>query len=284
MKTIAIYHKNCNDGTTAAAVVLRRYPDAIVTPMAHSFVPEEIAPIVASAALGDRILTVDCVIGAKEFLAAGHNVTSIDHHAGIQEEYTKLAADNPAYTFVFDNAKCGASLSWATLFPGEPMPELIKYIEDVDLWKWQYKPDSKYVNNYIFLLANKPEEVLPLLDKPLDDVKRDGSIVARYSDLMIANDTRENEPVDVMVGGHSVPFYNITSNKSDAGNILCTLRGCAVGLFTIDGPKLAISFRSLDGQSPSAFELAKALGGGGHRNAAGARMTLEHFIQSIKKP
>ncbi|HVY56035.1 MAG TPA: hypothetical protein VHC46_09795, partial [Thermodesulfobacteriota bacterium] len=89
-KTIAIYHKDCSDGTTSAAVVSKKYPGALLFAMSHGATAEEIAELIAQTTPRDRVLTVDCVIGAKEFLAAGRKVTSIDHHASVRDEYMAL--------------------------------------------------------------------------------------------------------------------------------------------------------------------------------------------------
>lgn len=282
MKTIAIYHKDCIDGSTAAAVVLRKYPDAMLYPLGYGHPEAEIAEVVRAAKPGDRILTVDCVMGAKEFLKNGHEVTSIDHHIGIKDEYERLARDNQSFTFVFDNSRSGASLAWLTLFPEEKTPELVELVEDFDVWTWKYGKKTKDANSYLFLLINQPAEIAKLFDAPLDSLIRDGGLITRYSDTVLELATKTTEPINVTIGAYSVPFYNITSQKSEAGNILSTQRDRAVGLFSIDGGVVKISFRSLDRHVPSALDLAKALGGGGHRNASGASMRLDAFVQSIQ--
>jgi len=282
MKTVAIYHKDCSDGTTAAAVVLRKYPDAKVFPLSHGFEIHELQAVIHEIEPGDRVLTVDCVMGVRELLAAGHKVTSIDHHIGIKDEMQELAKANQNFTFVFDNEKSGASLTWSTLFPDQKTPELILLVEDADLWRWKYGTDTKNAGSYLFMLTNKPEEVVRLLDTDLTDIKKSGAIITEYSDLMIDHEVKATEPITVDISGSEVPFYNITVYKSEAGNRLAKERGKAVGLFSIDGGKVKISFRSLDGQNPSALDLAKALGGGGHINASGAGMRLEDFIRAIK--
>jgi uncharacterized protein len=162
MKTIAIYHKDCTDGTTAAAVVLRKFPEAKVFPLSHGFETHELEAILKEISLGDQIFTVDCVIGVPELLALGHKVTSIDHHIGIKEEMFELSRSNKDFTFIFDNDRSGASLTWITFFPDEKMPEVIKLVEDGDLWKGKYGKDTKDVANYLLKLANKPEEISTL--------------------------------------------------------------------------------------------------------------------------
>ncbi|HVT74897.1 MAG TPA: phosphoesterase [Candidatus Paceibacterota bacterium] len=284
MKTIVLYHKDCSDGTTAAAIVAKKYPDALLFAVSHGATPEELAEIAAQASTGDRILTVDCVIGVRAFLAAGHKVTSIDHHISVNDEFKALAKENAAFTYVFDNSKCGSSLTWSYLFPDEHLPELVKYVEDFDLWNWKHGDNTKYIASYLYPLSNKPEEVRKLLDGPLDVALENGRIISAYSDFMLAHAIKGTEPIDLLIGGYTVPFYNITSYKSEGGNILSTERDRAVALFTIDAHRVKISLRSLDSHTPSALDIATLLGGGGHRNSSGAAMTLETFFKAIKKP
>src|SRR3989344_5362343 len=281
MKTIAIYHKDCADGTTAAAAVLKKFPKALLFPLNHGFKPEELEPMRRKAKTGDQIYTVDCVLGAREFLADGFKVISIDHHVGAEGENRKLMDKNKNFTFVFDNKKSGASLAWDYFFPKEKKPELIKLVEDRELWIWKYGQKTKDVGNSLYMLVNRPDEVLKLLNKPLDIIEKEGAIISRFTDMAIEHGVKTTDPIMVRVGSYIVPFYNITINKSESGNILATERSRAVGLFTIDGDEVKISFRSLDKQNPSALELAKLLGASGHRNASGAKMELAEFMKSI---
>ena len=281
MKTIAIYHKDCTDGTAAAAVVLRKFPKALLFPLNHGFKPAELESVLERARPGDQIYTVDCALGAGEFLDQGFQVTSIDHHAGAEEENRKLMEKNKDFVFIFDNKKSGASLAWDYFFPKEKKPELIKLVEDRDLWTWRYGQKTKDVGNYLYMLINKPEKVLKLLDKPLDSAKQEGAVISRFANMVIEHGVKTTEPIMVRVGTYTVPFYNIIFDKSESGNMLATERGQAVGLFTIDGSEVKISFRSLDNQKPSALDLALKLCAGGHKNASGAKMKLTDFVKSI---
>jgi oligoribonuclease NrnB/cAMP/cGMP phosphodiesterase (DHH superfamily) len=281
MKTIAIYHKDCSDGTTAAAVVLRKFPNALLFPLSHGFESIELEPIMKIAKIGDSIFTVDCALGAREFLKAGFTVTSIDHHVGGETEYKELAKQNSAFTFIFDNNKSGASLTWDYFFPDEKKPEIIKLVEDRDLWRWKYGEKTKNVGYSLHMFMNKPEEVLKFFDDSLEKLEKEGSVISGFMKTMIDHSVEKTEPIVVHIGNYNVPFYNITVNKSESGNLIATKVGKAVGLFTIDGDSVTISFRSLDGQSPSALELSKAVGAGGHKNASGAKMKLSDFIKSI---
>ncbi len=281
MKTIAIYHKDCTDGTAAAALVLRKYPDALLFPLGHGYEKHELDAVLAAAEKGDRILTVDCVIGAKEFLAAGHAVTSIDHHIGIEEEYKKLAQENPAYAFIFDNKHSGAGLAWVTLFPDEPMPELVKLVEDRDLWNWKFSPDTDNLTNRLWMYDNKPQEVLAFMFNPLESLKAEGKVITEYTNALVDRAFENIEPLEIKIGDYAIPFFNLTEFKSQLGNMLSTQHKGVVGLYSIQGMNLHISFRCLEEHKPSALEVAKLVNGGGHRNAAGAKMPLDQFYKSL---
>lgn len=285
MKTIAIYHKDCIDGTSAAAVVLRKFPDALLFPMSHGYTPEEIEPIVKNATQGDRIFTVDCVMGVKEFLAAGFDITSIDHHIGAHDEYKKLSEENPKFTYIFDNDKSGASLSWSYFFAKENVPEIIRLVEDRDLWRWKYSPDTENVNHCLWLLINQPAEMGKLFNadkQTLDAIKRDGAAITKYVKKIMEEAVKDHEPLMFSIGSQKVPLYNVTAFKSEMGNILAKERNQSVGLFSIKNNEVRISFRCTDSHNPTALDMAKALGGGGHRNAASARISLSEFIKGIQ--
>lgn len=282
MKTICLYHKDCNDGTTAVAVVMKKYPDTVAFPISHGYSQEDIAPALAVASAGDRILLVDSALGLSEFLDAGHEVTIIDHHVGIEADIKNLAETNPKVTYIFDNDKSGASLTWATLFPDEPAPDIVRYVEDVDLWKWQLGDDSKHVNNYLYLFQNQPEEVMKMFDQNLDVIKEKGAVITQYADKEIDKVSQTLGQI-IQIGDYSVPAFNITVYESACGNILSGQTGQAVILYTIKGDEVKMSLRSKDDQTPSALDIAKILGGGGHRNASGAKMSLGDFCQLIKQ-
>ena len=84
------------------------------------------------------------------------------------------------------------------------------------------------------------------------------------------------------IGDFTVKAFNVGNFQSEIGNILAEKLGEAVALFNIKGYQVRFSFRSVEGQSPSALDLAKILGGGGHKNAAGASIPLEQFCKIIK--
>lgn len=280
-KVVAIYHKDCSDGTTAAAVVLKKFPDAHVFPLSHSYTKDDTALILAILDSETEIYTIDCGLGLKEILPLGYKVTTLDHHIGIKEEFENLAKDNPNFTYVFDNNKSGASLSWSYFFPDEQMPELIKYVEDFDLHILKYK-NTYNVLAYVSMFENKPEKMLEIMSHDLTEIINKGQVITDY--IYVAVEKEKNvKPVMLKIGKYEVPGFNITGEgiKSHLTHALYKKFGRTVVVFKIEGDKVKYSFRCDDNHTPSALEIASQIGGGGHRNASGAATTIKQFLEMI---
>ena len=69
--------------------------------------------------------------------------------------------------------------------------------------------------------------------------------------------------------------------RSSIGQKLSKKHEETVCLYRISGDEVSMSFRGIEGSSPSSVELAEILGGGGHKNAAGAAVTLKEFLKMI---
>lgn len=278
---LCTYHKDCIDGTAAAAVVLRKYPQALLFPLAHAYTTDDITQIEQRITHDTQIFTVDCGLGVREFLKHSSPVTTIDHHIGGKEQFEEFAGTHPHYTYIFDNEKSGSSLTWSTLFPDESMPELVRYVEDGDLWRWHYGTDSKDVNNYLSMFRNDPQTMLLLIESDISEIKQKGTILSQYADREIQN-LIQVPPITLYINNQTHTAYNITQYESACGNILAERQNSVALLFMIKGQYVKFSIRSLDHQTPSALDIATVLGGGGHKNAAGATIPLGEFLHMIQ--
>ncbi|ACN99267.1 putative phosphoesterase, dhha1 [Sulfurihydrogenibium azorense Az-Fu1] len=283
MKTVCIYHKNCTDGTTAAAILLLKYPDCKLFPLDHNYREEEFQPILDEVDKDTTVYIVDFSIKQPFFeklASKAKEVINIDHHISVKdmlEEFTKKYSN---FKLVFDNDKSGASLTWQYLFGSNP-PDIVKYVEDKDIWKWEFGDITKYVNDYLFLYTNKPQELRQLLDKDINEIIEKGKIINQYTTYLIDSFVEKSKDLYIQIGSYKVRAYNTGLFQSEIGNKLSTLHNEAVCLFSINGDYVKLSFRSLDHHNPSALDLAKMLNGGGHRNAAGASMNLKEFCNIL---
>lgn len=277
---VCIYHKDCVDGTTAAAVVLKRFPLARAFPLAHGYGKEDITEILDVTNPRAYIYIVDSVLGLEEFVLNGNQIIIFDHHISVNEQTKTFVKTHPNVTYLFDNTKSGASLTWSYLFPQEPLPELIKYVEDNDLWNHAFGEETQYAVNYLSLLRNDPRRVCELFDIDIALIKKGGREITTYIHSEVERAILA-EPITLKIGTHEVPLFNITNHQSACGNILSVKLNVAVGMYTILGNEVHLSFRSLSNQYPSALMLAEIMDGGGHQNASGARMNLSVFINHI---
>jgi oligoribonuclease NrnB/cAMP/cGMP phosphodiesterase (DHH superfamily) len=281
MESVAcIYHKDCIDGTTAAAVVLRAFPHAHTIPLGHSATSTLINEALAVIPLHAHIYIVDTVMGLEECLARGHHVTVLDHHVSEHARVSEIAAENDRCTYVYDVDRSGASLAWSYFFKEEPAPPLIAHVEDKDLWLLRTPHKTACVINRLSFLRNDPASIGALIDVPIETLYAEGAILAVSTDYEVNYQVTLN-PIPLRIDAWQVPAYNITNHQSTCGNILSEREGKAVALYTVTGSEVRISFRSQKNQSPSALDLALKLGGGGHVQAAGARLPLKDFIASI---
>lgn len=283
MKTVCIYHKNCTDGTTAAAILLLKYPDCKAFALDHNYRDEEFQPILDEVDKDTTVYIVDFSIKQPFFeklASKAKEVINIDHHISVKdmlEEFTKKYSN---FKLVFDNDKSGASLTWQYLFGSNP-PDIVKYVEDKDIWKWEFGDITKYVNDYLFLYTNKPQELRQLLDKDINEIIEKGKIINQYTTYLIDSFVEKSKDLFIQIGSYKVRAYNTGLFQSEIGNKLSTIYDQAVCLFSINGDYVKLSFRSLDHHNPSALDLAKMLNGGGHRNAAGASMSLKEFCNIL---
>jgi oligoribonuclease NrnB/cAMP/cGMP phosphodiesterase (DHH superfamily) len=282
--TICIYHKNCTDGTFSASVLLKKFKNCKLFPLEHGYSEEEFEEILKEVDENTTVYITDFSLrkdDLKKLLENAKEVVNIDHHIGVKDQLEEIAKENPKFKFYFDNDSSGASLTWKVLFGEDNIPEIIKLVEDKDLWKWRYGDRTKYANLYLYMMANKPEEVLQYLDTDPEEIIEKGKIIAIFVDYLINKFIEKAEPTLIKIGDYVVKAFNTGNFQSEIGNILAQKLGEAVALFSIKGYEVRFSFRSVEGQKPTSLELAKLLGGGGHKHAAGAMVTLDKFCEMI---
>mgnify|MGYP001225625552 CR=1 FL=1 len=274
-----VYHADCVDGTTAAALVLKRFPHVTLFPLSHR-APEKINPLLSTLPPSALVYMVDTTTAADVILAAGHRLTIIDHHASTEEKIRDWINDGKAIEFFYDSLESAATLTHKILFPTVTMSELLKYVRDSDLWSEQFS-ETKHVVNYLSTFRNQPAVLLERLSLPAPKVIEYGEIITNYIEASLARHL-SLPPIKLSLGEHLVSAYNITDHESLCGNLLAKQNGCATVMFTIMGEKVKFSFRSLPGQNPTALKLATLTGGGGHEHSAGGEMTLGDFLQAIQ--
>lgn len=285
---IGIYHKDCLDGTTAAAVLLKKFPDVVLRPLSHRYKEEDLNSIVKEVGEETTVYILDFSLReghSEKLIKKVTEVINIDHHIGAEEKLKILDKNYSNFSFVFDNDRSGASLTWIYFYGEENIPQLIKYIEDSDIWRFTYGDETRYAVSFLYQFSGHPEEMLDYInasEEKIQKVLRDGKMIKEYRDGQRDTLLRSVDTINLKIKEYVVPIHNTPEFlRSDVGHILATKLGKTVATFVINGDVVKLHFRGSDEHNPSALDLAKILDGGGHRNAAAASVSLKKFCEMI---
>lgn len=155
---LVYFHGDCPDGTTAAWAAWKAFDgNAEFQPLFYGRpfkFPEQ-------TAAGRPIYMLDfCLKSPDELrrlarLASPHKLMVIDHHDSAQVRKALEAVRPDCKVFV--PGRSGARLTWNHFFPERPVPPIVDYTEDRDLWLWKLK-DSQVINAYLSSFpVNDPE-------------------------------------------------------------------------------------------------------------------------------
>ena len=296
-KPLIIYHDNCADGFGAAWAAYKKFgaDGAEYLPMSYNDKRVKLEPVEFTepeltfpVTLTDRdVYILDFsfkpeVIEAMLHLTA--TLTWIDHHKTAFESFNldttnpwHLVAAGIGWHVVLDPNKSGCVLAWELFHPGENIPGLLKYIEDRDLWRWQYTSTRDLATG----LRSKPFtfDWFDFADENLTKVMDKGTAMNELFDQQLADITKYPVPTSLYVVEGSCGRFGMSVNctpqfASEAGNVLARLSGTfGMTWYAGDEGQVFVSLRSVGDYDVSA--IAKAYGGGGHKNAAGFKTTFD---------
>lgn len=290
---LCIYHGNCDDGFGAAWAIWKRWGNEV------AYVPATYGKPLPDVA-GKNVLFVDFSAPydvLSEMSWKARSLVVIDHHKTAQADLSRLHAfdgtggdqaslqeafflckthNMPDIVAWFDMNQSGAVMAWefAHGIPrNDPPPTMLSLIQDRDLWRFAYGDRTK---QFSAALRTYPM-TFEAWDKIAADPERlveEGAGILRAHNANIAKFVAE--VYDDKIGGHSVPVVNVPYHyASDTAHALLQLYPAApfaACWFKRGDGMIQYSLRSED-QRLDVSEIAKAMGGGGHRNAAGFQET-----------
>lgn len=269
IKPLCIYHHGCADGLFAAWTVRQSYGhDAVEF---HSGIYGEAPPDVT----GRAVVMVDFSYKRDVLLQLAEQATTIliiDHHQTAQEELRNLP---PNVRCIFDMNRCGAMLTWDTFFTGQSAPLLFDYVQDRDLWRFDL-PSSREVTAAIYSHDLSFEGIDALVNGGILPLIADGRALLRKQkkdvDAIIRDATRQ-----MWFGSVKVPVANVPwMLASDVAGELAKGQPFAATYYD-DATGRRWSLRSTK-EGADVAKIAESFGGGGHKHAAGFRMTNEETI------
>ena len=184
---VCFYHSHCVDGTTAAAVVLKRYANALAFPVSFEKSLEDIQAALPKVTPDTTVIFVDTSFGLGEVSIMAKKVLVIDHHLSEKPKIEALAEERKNIEYIFNNAESGASLAFQNFFPEEKIPTIIAYVKDIDLWENKFLSASIEAHIYLSLFKNQPEKIKDYLQEDvLPQVLKQGHLLKQYSDAEIS--------------------------------------------------------------------------------------------------
>jgi oligoribonuclease NrnB/cAMP/cGMP phosphodiesterase (DHH superfamily) len=262
---LCIYHHACTDGFAAAWAVRYFYLGKVDM---HPGIYGEDPPDVTDR----EVIIVDFSYKRPVMLRLieqARRVLVIDHHKTAADDLKDLPAK--AIT-VFDMEQSGAMLTWQSFFTGESPPLLFDHIQDRDLWRFKL-PMTREIIAAVFSYPMDFATWDQLMQRPLLDLEREGRTLLRKHAADVAA-LMDHATRWVHFGSVPVPVANVPwMYASDVGGELAKGNPFA-GTYYDDEDGRRFSLRSAPDGADVAL-IAEAFGGGGHKHAAGFRVTRE---------
>jgi hypothetical protein len=282
MKRNLIFHAGCPDGFGAAWAARRAWgDDARYIPRSHDddFDPERFEDelvVFADISLTNPLLRRLGEV-AGEVLVLDHHLTARDHFASDPSLENALTADG--HRVHFDLERSGAMLAWEHFHPDEPAPDLLRYVQDQDLWNWEL-PESEEINAAIGSYPRRHDDWDKLAARPIGSLADEGRPIVRANRIEVARALAHAHPV--AFGSQRIEAVNARHPRAEIGHELATRAkyGQPWGIvYRVVGSRVDCSIYSLGDCDASA--IAIQFGGGGHRNASGFSVSLKAWLEDF---
>lgn len=276
------FHAGCPDGFGAAWAVWRSWGDeARYVPRSHG------DPFDPTIHEDTEVVFVDIALRNDQLRALGEvadRLVVLDHHVSALDHYkSDLAVENllarAGHTIHFDLSHSGAVLAWQHFHPEEPVPELLRYVEDQDLWSWKL-PRADAVNATIASYKQAFPTWDALAQRSWQDLADEGEPILRAQRIEVERILHFAHPVTL--GNQRVEAVNSLHHRSVIGHELAKRAafGQPMGLvYRIAGSRVDVSIYSIG--DVDVASIACAHGGGGHRNAAGFSVALRSWLEQF---
>lgn len=296
-----IYHSRDLDGYCSGAICKKKYPDAVLVGYDYG------QPIpFDKIEKGQPVIMVDVSLPMPDMVKMGlhaqNQFTWIDHHVSAILDYLDLEASNktqaafikPYFGDVFNQKIAACELTWQYLFPEVELPMSVLLLGQFDTWRNENKLywDRMVLPFQYGMKANGidsadvfPQELLndyASIQQEVDTIINNGKIALQYQ-----------KAVDkvVMQNAFEIEFAGlkgIACNGSGFGSMAFDSvpdldKYDLMMPFKFDGKGWVYSLYTTK-SNVDCSKLAKAYGGGGHKQAAGFQShELIDFIQKVYK-
>lgn len=209
---------------------------------------------------------------------------------------------------LLDDCKSGALLAWEYFHPGQDVPMFIQHIDDRDRWQWKLEGSAEF---HAAMQIYQPWTFEQWRDIHIEDLDPgEGIFVEAYNSFLYTEgkailraqkhhveriasqavkctvvvnkgivDVPQGETYDL--AEYTGLAVNTPIFQSEVGHELANTSGSfGLSWYMADVGRARCSFRSNGDYDVSA--IARSLGGGGHKNAAGCEVSVETLLGWLK--
>ena len=256
---IILYHKNCLDGLGGAYAAWKKFGDkAEYMPVYHGGPPPELT--------GKEVYIIDFSYPGDtlpELERTNKKLVVLDHHEGVKELIEKIKEH------VYDEALSGTGIAWKYFRGTEPLPRILAYIQDGDLWLHSL-PHAKEVSAYLGTMQLDFETLDALVAKAetedgFKEIVEKGRAFAEYRQYVCQN--LVDQATEVQFDEYKILAVSAPRLfRSELGYMLAKKKGPFAIVWYPNNGMWHFSMRG-DG-TVDLTKVAQKHGGNGHPNAA----------------
>lgn len=274
---LVLYHgRSCPDGFAAALAARLYYGDAVeCVGLDHGDVKTvSDLPELDGRAVYILDFSFDAdILTAIEQRAA--KLVLLDHHKSAAEKLTGFACR--CGVVHFDMSKSGARLAWEFFHPDAPVPALVSYVEDRDIWAWKHPESPAFLaaldmepldfGRWAQIAAYGPQELETFM-------ARGQAMDEKFAKL--AADIAEGALPVVFNGQHGLMVNAPGVFHSLVGDLLSKQCG-TFGLMWSAGKGGVVKVGLRSQRNFDCIPLAESMGGGGHAQACGFKISADRL-------
>ena len=277
---LVIYHgRHCPDGFGAALAAWLFYGDAAeYLALDHGQV-QSLDDLPALA--GRAVYILDFSFGPELLRAIDNQAAKLvllDHHKSALDKLDGFACR--CGVVHFDMAKSGARLAWEFFHPERDVPALLQYVEDRDIWKWEF-PESA---PFLAALDMEPQdfgrwrEIAGFdADQLAQFMARGGAMDEKYRKLA-ADIASAAQPL-VFNGVEGLMVNAPGLFHSLVGDLLSAQSGTFALMWSAGSGGVKVGLRSQ--RHFDCIPLAESRDGGGHAQACGFKVGIERLPELL---
>ena len=280
-RPLVIYHgRNCPDGFAAALAAWLYYEgQAEFLGLDHGDTKSvaDLPPLDGRAVyILDFSFSADILRAIEERAV---KLVMLDHHKSAADQLSGFECR--CGIVHFDMHKSGARLAWEFFHPEQPVPDLVRFVEDRDIWIWQY-PESA---GFLAALDMEPLSFERWNEIACFDamqlamyVERGRAMDEKYSKL--AAGIAESSQALIFNGVNGLMVNAPGVFHSTVGDILSSQSGTFALMWSVDKSGIIkVGLRSQRGFN--CIPLAESMRGGGHAQACGFKMTAQRLPELL---